>query len=95
MSTERELLRQAQETATIIVTTARVVIEDRAGGRQEVRLADITDVVVGAAGSGAGAEYIVRVQHWRPEPALVAYCATEGEARQLAQAIVAAARAAP
>jgi len=56
-------------------------------------LADITDVVVGAAGAGAG--YRVRVQHWRPGPALVVELADEGEARQLAQAIVDATRAAP
>jgi hypothetical protein len=77
------------------VTTARVVIEERGGSRAEVRLADITDVVVGAAGSGVGAGYAVRVQHWRPGPALVAALADEREARRLAEAIVAAARAAP
>ena len=93
MSTERELLRLAQETATIIVTTARVAVERRDGGRQEVPVADITDVVVGAARAGAG--YVVRVQHWRPGPALVAEVDDAGEARRLAQAIVAAARAAP
>ena len=89
MSTERELLRLAQETATIIVTTARIAVEGRDGTRQAVQLADITDVVVGAAGAGTG--YVVRVQHWRPGPALVAEVADEGEARRLAQAIVAAA----
>ena len=50
-------------------------------------------MVVGAAGAGVG--YAVRVQHWRPGPALVAELDDEGEARRLAQAIVAAARAAP
>ncbi len=95
MSTERELLRLERGTVTILVTTARFVIEDRAGRREEVRLGDITDVVVGAAGSGAGAGYAVRVQHWRPGPALLAEVDDEGEARRLAQAIVAAARAVP
>ena len=95
MSTERELLRLAQETATIIVTSARVAVEGRDGSRQEVHLADITDVVVGAAGAGAGAGYAVRVQHWRPWPALVATLDDEGAARRLAQAIVAAAREVP
>ena len=69
----------------------RVVLEDRAGRREEVELADITDVVVGAAGTG----YAVRVQHWRAGPALVATLDDEGEARRLAQAIVDAACAAP
>ena len=91
MATERELLRLAQETATIIVTTARVAVEGRDGRWQEVQLADITDVVVGAAGAG----YVVRVQHWHPGPAPVVELDDEGEARRLAQAIVAAARAAP
>jgi hypothetical protein len=91
VSTEQELLRLAQETATIVVTTARIAVEGRDGSRQEVPLADSTDVVVGAAGAG----YVVRVQHWRPGPALVAELADAGTARRLAQAIVAAARAAP
>ncbi len=95
MSTERELLRLERETATIILTTARLAVEGRDGGRQEVRLADITDVVVGAAGPGAGVRYAVQVKHWRPGPALVVEVDDEGEARRLAQAIVAAARAAP
>ena len=95
MSTEQDLLRLERGTATIRVTTARVVIEERGGSRAEVRLADITDVVVGAAGAGAGAGYAVRVQHWRPGPALVATLDDEGAARRLARAIVDAARAAP
>ena len=95
MSAERELLRLERGTATIVVTTQRVVIARHDGDREEVRLADITDVVVGAAAAGAGAGYTVRVQHWRPGPALAATLADEGEARRLAQAIVAAARAAP
>ncbi len=93
MSTERELLRLAQETAMMLVTTARLAVEGRDGRRQEVQLANITDVVVGATGSGTGAGYAVRVQHWRPGPALVVEVDDEGEARRLAQAIVAAARA--
>ena len=65
-----------------------------AGRRAEVALPDITDIVVGAAGSDPGAGYEVRVQHWRAGPALVATLADAGEAQQLAQAIIAAARAA-
>ena len=77
------------------MTTAGFVIEDRDGSRAEVGLADSTDVVVGAAGSGAGAGYAVRVQHWRPGPALEASLDDAGEARRLAQAIVEVARAVP
>jgi hypothetical protein len=95
VSTERELLRLERGAVTVLVTTARVILEDHAGHREEVQLADITDVVVGAAAAGAGAGYTVRVQHWRPGPALVVELDDEGEARRLAQAIVAAARAAP
>jgi hypothetical protein len=94
VATERERLRLERGTVTVLVTTARVVLEDRSGHREEVQLADITDVVVGTAGSGAGAGYAVRVQHWQPGPPLVATLDDEGEARRLAQAIVAAARAA-
>ena len=79
----------------IILTTARLAVEGRDRTRQAVPLADIIDVVVVAAGAGEGAGYAVRVQHWRAEPALVAELDDEGEARRLAQAIVAAARAAP
>ncbi len=64
MSTERDRLRLERETATIILTTARLAVEGRDGARQEVSLAEITDVVVGAAGARAGCA--VRVQHWRP-----------------------------
>ena len=95
MSTKRELLRLAQETAMILVTTARLAVEGRDGDRQEVPLADITDVVVGATGSGAEAGYAVCGQHWRPGAALVATLADEAEAHRLAQTIVDAACAAP
>jgi hypothetical protein len=55
VATERERLQLAQETAAISVTSARVALAGRDGRRREVPLADITDVVVGAAGSRAGA----------------------------------------
>ena len=80
MSMEQELLRLEREGETIIVTSQRVVIARHDGDREEVRQAGITDVVVGAAGSGAGAGYAVRVQHRRPGRAPVATLDDEGAA---------------
>lgn len=95
MAGEQERWRLERGAQTYIVTSERLVIMGGAGQRAAVSEVPLADIVVGVAGGGAGAGYEVRVQHWRAGPALVATLADVGEAQQLAQAIIAAARAAP